>query len=56
MIWMSAVVKKLPMVPKKMGQSIDILSLVSSLIIFSDIEEIFPCHSGYEAATGKLSE
>ena len=44
-IWMSAVVKKLPMVPKKMGQSIDILSLVSSLIIFSDIEEIFPCHS-----------
>ena len=53
---MSAVVKKSPMVPKKMEQSIDILLLVSSLIIFSVIEEIFPCHSGLEEATGKLSE
>ena len=56
MIWMSAVVKKSPMVPKKMEQSIDILLLVSSLIIFSVIEEIFPCRSGEEGATGKLLE
>lgn len=56
MIWMSAVVKKSPMVPKKMEQSIDILPLVSSLIIFNVIEETFPCRSGEEGATGKLLE
>ena len=55
-IWMSAVVKKSQMVPKKMEQSIDTLPLVFFHTIFSVIEEIFPCHSGYEAAIGKLSE
>ena len=55
-IWMNAVGKKSQMVLKKMEQSIDTLPLVFSHTIYSVIEEIFPCHSGYEAATGKLSE
>ena len=55
-IWMNAVGKKSQMVLKKMEQSIDTLPLVFSHTIYSVIGEIFPCHSGYEAATGKLSE